>query len=123
MSYGRRVLAVGLTTGVMSLATSAATSATTYAFGNDISPSPCHVPDVRGKPVSVAIQALTDATCKAGKITRGKRPSASSRRKRRYSLVVASQSPDAGATLAPGAAVDLKLRYKPGEPRKRRMRR
>ena len=73
----------------------------TATFTLQSSPPPCIVPNVKGKTLAVAENALRQVHCKAGKVTK------------KYSRVkkgrVISQRPAPGTNLATGAKVDLVL--------------
>jgi hypothetical protein len=67
----------------------------------------CLVPALKGKKLGAAKQALSDAGCSTGSVTKPKK------KKKGKAKFVKSQSVAPGTSLADGAPVDLKLRAKP----------
>jgi hypothetical protein len=67
----------------------------------------CVVPRLTGRSLKAARSALAGAHCALGKVTKPKKGKGTGR------LVVRSSSPGAGAILAAGGRVSVKLRSKP----------
>lgn len=90
-------------------ACSASISYTRPPHGDPPGPVRCVVPEVVGKKLKAAKKEIKAAGCQVGEVRKPKRVKGKGRR----ALVVKSSSPAAGATLAIGAEVDLKLGPKP----------
>ncbi|HZU39596.1 MAG TPA: PKD domain-containing protein, partial [Solirubrobacteraceae bacterium] len=91
-----------------------ASTATTITVGpalNHGHPNSCHVPKLKGKTLSQAKQALKNAGCATGKITKAKKPKRSAGRHHKWQLEVVHQTPGAGKLEQPGSKVALKLAY------------
>ncbi len=73
----------------------------------------CTVPKLKGKTLSLARKALSAGHCSLGKVSKpAHAPKRSAGHGKKWELVVSSQSPAAGHSLAKGARVGVKLAYK-----------
>ncbi len=79
----------------------------------------CLVPDLAGKKLGVASQALTDAGCALGAVTK-KKAKKKKKKKRKGPKIVRSQSIAAGTALADQAKVDVRVVIKKKKGKKKK---
>lgn len=91
--------------------TSACSASISYTHSKKV--PPCVVPDVTGEKLKAAKREIEAAGCQVGEVRKPKPRKGKGRR----ALVVKSSNPAAGATLAAGGEVDLRLGPKPRKAR------